>query len=539
MEKSSERQWILYENKTERLAFCNFYMACVTARREDFESDNLSLLTTLTTEIEYLKGQNFQIVLVGDTNAWTGEAGRHGIEGNRREKNVNGEMMTNFLEMHDLDIANKLELAKGKFTRYPFNVGLQPSILDMVCMNSTLLQQVVEFIVDEENLNEIPSDHRLIQVTMDLMMDFTPAQYIGWKPDFKIKPGTYESYAEKLDLELMNYEMFEEQSCEAMYAELIRSMQKVGLTMGKTKMNGLNKKLKNKSLKRLKNAYQRKNTEMPHSEQTLRAKNDWISEMKKCKSAMRDKLKQNEDARKKIRLRQEPTLANFWAFAKTSTGAEKMISVVKRADGVVVFSKKEVKEAFREEFKTRWEAGSKPLEQLPCSQTYQGKLGEELDVMVTLDELKQTLQELKNEKAIGLDGISNELLKCMTSNGQKYLLAFVNKCFEQRKMPNELKSGRVKLLFKGGDARLPVNYRPITVNSVYAKVMTKIITKRMTYLVERENILQHSQFGFRKNMSTGEAVVVMNTMITQSKLLKHNLFLAFVDLEKGMRYEIY
>ena len=98
--------------------------------------------------------------------------------------------MINFLEMHDLEIANKLDLAQGKFTRYPFNVGLQPSILDMVCMNSTLLQQVVEFIVDEENVNEIPSDHCLIQVTMELVVDYTPAQYIGWKPNFKIKLET-------------------------------------------------------------------------------------------------------------------------------------------------------------------------------------------------------------------------------------------------------------------------------------------------------------------------------------------------------------
>ena len=63
---------------------------------------------------------------------------------------------------------------------------------------------------------------------------------VGWKPNFKIKPETYESYAKKLDLELMNYEIFAVQSCEAMYAELIRSMQKVGLTMGKTKRAMLN-----------------------------------------------------------------------------------------------------------------------------------------------------------------------------------------------------------------------------------------------------------------------------------------------------------
>ena len=76
---------------------------------------------------------------------------------------------------------------------------------------------------------------------------------------------------------------------------------------------------------------------------------------------------------------------------------------------------------------------------------------------------------------LGLDGISNELIKCMSSNAKKYLLTFINKCFEQRRMPADLKSGRVKLLFKGGDTRLPINYRPITVNSVFAKVQGYIL----------------------------------------------------------------
>ena len=40
-------------------------------------------------------------------------------------------------------------------------------------------------------------------------------------------------------------------------------------------------------------------------------------------------------------------------------------------------------------------------------------------------------------------------------------------------MPAELKSGRVKLL--RGDARLPINYHPITVNSVFAKVQGYIL----------------------------------------------------------------
>ena len=61
-----------------------------------------------------------------------------------------------------------------------------------------------------------------------------------------------------------------------------------------------------------------------------------------------------------MKLSFEPTLSNFWAYAKSSSGAEKLVSVVKREDGSYCHFKG-VKEAFRQEFLKRWDAESKPL----------------------------------------------------------------------------------------------------------------------------------------------------------------------------------
>ena len=72
-----------------------------------------------------------------------------------------------------------------------------------------------------------------------------------------------------------------------------------------------------------------------------------------------------------------------------------------------------------------------------------------------------------------------------------------------------------------------------------------MITTRLTEIVEREEMLQDSQIGFRKKRSTLDAVVVLNTVVTEFKLdlkirrkkgaldkLKDNLFICFIDLEK-------
>ena len=100
----------------------------------------------------------------------------------------------------------------------------------------------------------------------------------------------------------------------------------------------------------------------------------------------------------------EPTLNNFWSFVKAGSVAEKKIMVMKRGDGTTVFDKEQVKQVFYEEFKARWAASNKPVDPSPSRQSYPGKYGEELDQEVTSNELDAVIKELKEGKAIGLDG---------------------------------------------------------------------------------------------------------------------------------------
>ena len=190
-------------------------------------------------------------MLAGDQNSWTGNSGRYGIEGNRAETNANGDLLIAFLTIHDLELANNSPLASGKFTRYPYGAGL-PSILDLVCLDNNLFHSLTEFTIDEENINEIRSDHRLVTMTFKLHEYYTPAKYVQWQPKFKIHPQSHEDFSSRLDKELMKYEIFKTQSCEAMYTEFTRSMQKVGLTVGKSKSRFKHKRPKGKLLKRLK-----------------------------------------------------------------------------------------------------------------------------------------------------------------------------------------------------------------------------------------------------------------------------------------------
>ena len=110
--------------------------------------------------MDHLRAQGFQVIMLGDLNSWTGVEGRYGIPGNRIDINYNGQLLTDFLQSKDLDIVNKIPISQGLFTRFPFNGGGEPTILDLVCTENQLIDRVEDFTVDENNFNEIKSDHR-------------------------------------------------------------------------------------------------------------------------------------------------------------------------------------------------------------------------------------------------------------------------------------------------------------------------------------------------------------------------------------------
>ena len=64
-----------------------------------------------------------------------------------------------------------------------------------------------------------------------------------------------------------------------------------------------------------------------------------------------------------------------------------------------------------------------------------------------------------------------------------------------------------KPLYKKGDKCLPDNYRPISLLSVFDKIIEKLMHSRLYNYLLKYNILYEYQFGFRKNHSTSLALV--------------------------------
>ena len=109
----------------------------------------------------------------------------------------------------------------------------------------------------------------------------------------------------------------------------------------------------------------------------------------------------------------------------------------------------------------------------------------------------------------------------------------VNLCFETGVFPDLLKLAKVTLLHKKENKLEFLNYRPISLLSVFSKIYEKLIYSRIySYLVKKE-LIYSKQFGFRSNHSTNHAIISITEHI--HNLLDNGQYVCgiFVDLEKA------
>ena len=147
-------------------------------------------------------------------------------------------------------------------------------------------------------------------------------------------------------------------------------------------------------------------------------------------------------------------------------------------------------------------------------------------------EVAEILKQMKNKKSYGLDGISNEILKCCLPVIEPAIAAAFNKCIEERTFLKCLKIAKVIPIFKEGDKRKPENYRLISLLSSLSEVFEKLLQSRMIKLCDKKIIISGNQYGFRSNRSCIDAIVSFTEFIRTEIDRKSRRQACFIDLQK-------
>ena len=73
-------------------------------------------------------------------------------------------------------------------------------------------------------------------------------------------------------------------------------------------------------------------------------------------------------------------------------------------------------------------------------------------------------------------------------------------------VPNMAKVAKLIPTYKANDKRDISNYRPISLLPVVSKILEKVVHTHLYTFLEKNKVVYASQYGFRKNRSTVNAI---------------------------------
>ena len=151
----------------------------------------------------------------------------------------------------------------------------------------------------------------------------------------------------------------------------------------------------------------------------------------------------------------------------------------------------------------------------------------------TWKEFQEALQT-RGATSPGPDLVHYEMLKHLNISAANFLLGTFNKIWSSGTFPDMWRKAEVVPIPKEGkDPTSATNFRPISLTSCVCKLMEKMVSSRLTYMLEKEENIPQTQSGFRKFRSTYDPLILLDKKINEALDHKEIALAIFFDLQKA------
>ena len=166
--------------------------------------------------------------------------------------------------------------------------------------------------------------------------------------------------------------------------------------------------------------------------------------------------------------------------------------------------------------------------QICTSAAGDGVVSEIINQNFTEYEITECVNQLKNNKSPGIDGIASEFFKICKGTLVPYITQILNYIIEFREFPDVWTCGIRSAIFKSGSRNQVDNYRGITSLPIMEKVFENAIYKRLYFVTEAFDDVDKFNGGFVCDSRTSDMFIV-NGLIERQVALGKPLFVCFVD----------
>jgi len=520
----------------------NCWMIQVYAPINDAGQDEREKFWALLRDEVKLRKRSGQVIVIGDMNGGVGAdpedwdiVGQYGEE----VINQNGESCLELCRGSGMVVMNgwfpHKRVHKMTYCQRMEGCNDREAILDYFCVAKEMKTAVVD--VKVKRGVEIGSYHHLVLMKMDkAKFGHTPKRWRRnkwrWCLEKLKDEECRKAYQEKLKEKLADREC---ETVNEQWETLKKSILEAAEEgIGKKRSGGRGKKWWNEDIAKLvqlkKVAYRKwLGSRKPEDRKEFR---DMCT---KVKAAVKEgKGRAWEEFGEAL---QNDFYGNSRMFWKKVTGGRRQERVMlKNEKGDILEDGTEVAEWCKEYFQKLYNEGHEGEveiidEEREVSEGEDRSTEDELEYAPCKEEIRKSIERLKNGKAAGCSGIVGEMLKAGKEVLEEKLHSLFKRVWEDEVVPNDWECGIVIPLYKKGDKMDLDNYRGITLMDVTGKVFSGILRRRLERWYEGK--IAEEQGGFRKGRGCVDQAYTLAQVMLKRLEMQKLTYLCFVDLKKA------
>ena len=151
---------------------------------------------------------------------------------------------------------------------------------------------------------------------------------------------------------------------------------------------------------------------------------------------------------------------------------------------------------------------------------------------LSINELKNDFFSLKINKSPGHDGVSFNVNECFGELCERLKYLF-NSSIVKGIFPDDLKIAKVTPICKANNSSNISNYRPISAQPGFSKMLERIMYNRLQKYLKDQNILYNKQFGFRTGHSIEHTIAQLVDQIFEDFEKNKYTLGVFLDFSKA------
>jgi len=156
-----------------------------------------------------------------------------------------------------------------------------------------------------------------------------------------------------------------------------------------------------------------------------------------------------------------------------------------------------------------------------------------LDIAIEPETIEAKLRNLKPDKVAGDDNMSPRLLKSISSEIAVPVAIIFRKSLDTGCVPGDWRTANITPLFKKVKGCQVENYHPVSLTSQICKVVESLLRDELVYHLEKHNLINNSQYGFRKGYSCATNLLTFLETATACVDDKLNVDTIYLDLAKA------